>query len=90
MIGPTLEAVASTTDGFNSATANRGRFAHLLGCLQLLIFKLGTYIRGLHEAWSRMDKGSDLAKFIESYVMVQVSNTLLAILEVSPDPHVSV
>ena len=33
----------------------------------------GTYIRGLYEAWSRMDKSSDLAKLIETYVTVQVS-----------------
>ncbi|KAK7688545.1 hypothetical protein QCA50_008083 [Cerrena zonata] len=40
------------------------------------------FIRGLHEAWSRMDKNSDLAQFIQSYVIVQY-NALLDLAQSS-------
>ena len=30
------------------------------------------WIRGLFEAWSRMDRGTDVAKFVQSYLYVQV------------------
>ncbi|CAL1698178.1 unnamed protein product [Somion occarium] len=42
----------------------------------------GTYIRGLHEAWSRLDKNSDLAKLIQSYVLVQYN----ALLDLAKSP----
>ncbi|KAK7688115.1 hypothetical protein QCA50_008485 [Cerrena zonata] len=63
--GPSLQAVATQSDGSNTETANRG-----------------TYIRGLHEAWSRMDRDSDLAKLIEGYVMVQY-NALIDLAKAS-------
>lgn len=34
------------------------------------------WIRGLHEAWSRMDPGTNVAKYIESYLLVQVRTIL--------------
>ncbi|CAL1698304.1 unnamed protein product [Somion occarium] len=45
----------------------------------------GTYIRGLHEAWSRLDKNSDLAKLIQSYILVQY-NALLDLVK-SPNDN---
>lgn len=40
-------------------------------CSDLRITK-GIFIRELYEAWSRTSKDSDVAKLIQSYVMVQV------------------
>ncbi|CAL1698229.1 unnamed protein product [Somion occarium] len=43
----------------------------------------GTYIRGLHEAWSRLDKNSDPAKLIQSYILVQYN----ALLDLAKSPN---
>ena len=55
----------------NLNTANRGNVIFFVQP-QIVHVVLGTYIRGLHEAWSRMDKSSASSKLIEAYIAVQV------------------
>ena len=50
----------------------RGSFTHHVVFIMPLTSCLAVWIRGLHEAWSRLDSKSSAAVFIESYLYVQV------------------
>ena len=70
--------VAASTGSVNDALTNsftqalKGRRSCSPNATVLTPQHIGIYIRGLYVAWSRSPRDSDVAKLIESFILVQV------------------